>query len=257
MGIINLTDDSFSGDGFQGNIARAIDHGLRLVAEGADLLDLGGESSRPGATPVSQAQELDRLLPVIEGLRPCGVPISIDTVKPEVMSAALATGADMINDIAALETPGALSAVAASNAAICLMHMQGQPRSMQTAPHYQDVVQEVADYLAARAATCADAGIAQERIVLDPGFGFGKTLVHNLALLRGLDHFVTLGYPILVGLSRKSMLGQITGKAIPDRLPASLAAALLAVQQGARIVRVHDVAATRDVLSIWAALQEE
>lgn len=211
MGIVNLTDDSFSGDGLNGRAEAAIAQGLRMVEEGADILDIGGESSRPGATAVSLQRELDRVLPVIEGLRGCGLPLSIDTVKPEVMSAALAVGADMINDIAALRAPGALDAVAAGNAAVCLMHMQGQPGTMQAHPHYGDVVAEVAAFLLERVAACEAAGVATDRIIVDPGFGFGKTLEHNLALLRGLDRFVDTGLPVLVGMSRKSMLGQITG----------------------------------------------
>ena len=254
MGIVNLTADSFSGDGCADDSARAIAQGLRLVAEGADLLDLGAESSRPGATPVSVAEEMDRLLPVLAGLLACGVPISVDTVKPEVMRAACAAGAAMINDIQALQAPGALEAATSATAAVCLMHMQGNPTTMQQQPHYADVVQEVYDYLAQRVAAALAAGIARERLVVDPGFGFGKSLQHNLALLRHLDRFKALGVPLLVGLSRKSMLGAITGRPVGERLPASVAAALLAAQHGADILRVHDVAATRDALALWQAL---
>jgi dihydropteroate synthase len=257
MGIVNLTDDSFSGDGLCGDARGAIEQGLRLVAEGAEILDLGAESSRPGAAPVPLQQELDRLLPVLEGLRDCGVPLSVDTVKPDVMAAALAAGADLINDIAALSATGALAAVAGSPAAICLMHMRGEPRTMQADPHYDDVTGEVTDYLAGRVAAAEAAGIARNRIVIDPGFGFGKTLAHNLALLRGLDRLAALGLPVLAGLSRKSMLGQITGQPAAQRVHASVAAALLAVQRGAAIVRVHDVAATRDALRVLAAVGEE
>jgi dihydropteroate synthase len=255
MGIVNLTDNSFSGDGLHGQATAAIAQGMRMVEEGAELLDLGAESSRPGAEPVSLQQELDRLLPVIASLRDCGVPLSIDTVKPEVMRAAIDAGADLINDIAALQMPGALDTVAKSPVAVCLMHMRGEPRTMQADPHYDDVVGEVLAFLNDRVAVCAAAGISRQRIVIDPGFGFGKTLGHNLALLRHLDRFVDTGLPVLAGMSRKSMLGQITGKAVGERVHAGVAAALLAVQRGARIVRVHDVAATRDALSVLQAIE--
>ena len=255
MGIVNLTDDSFSGDGLGSDSERAIAHGLRLVQEGADILDLGGESSRPGALPVSAQQELARLLPVLEGLHDCGVPLSVDTQKTEVMRAVLAAGADMINDIAALQAPGALETVATSRAAVCLMHMQGEPRSMQQSPHYVDVLAEVRDFLAARVQAAESAGIGAERIVLDPGFGFGKTLEHNLTLLRRLAELRVADLPLLVGVSRKSMLGLLTGRTAGERLPAGIAAALLALQRGVRIVRVHDVAATRDALAVWNAVE--
>jgi len=254
MGIVNLTADSFSGDGCAGDVARAVAHGLRLIEEGADLLDLGAESSRPGAAPVSAELELARLLPVLERLAGCGVPISVDTFKPEVMRAALAAGAAMINDIRALAAPGALEAVAASDAAVCLMHMQGSPATMQSGPHYDDVVVEVRDALARRVEAAEQAGIARGRLVIDPGFGFGKTLEHNLALLRGLDRFALLGLPLLVGVSRKSMLGALSGRPVGERVHASVAAAMLAAQRGAAILRVHDVAATRDALGVLAAL---
>jgi len=256
MGIVNLTDDSFSGDGLANDTAGAIAHGLRLIAEGADILDIGGESSRPGAQPVSVQQELDRVLPVLAGLRDCGVPLSVDTLKSEVMRAALAAGADMINDIAALQMPGALPVVAESSAAVCLMHMQGMPRTMQNAPEYADVVAEVRHFLAARVAAAEAAGIARERIVIDPGFGFGKTLEHNLALLRRLGELAVPGIPLLIGLSRKSMLGQLTRRAAGERVHASIAAALLALQRGAAIVRVHDVAAMHDAIAILNAVEE-
>jgi dihydropteroate synthase len=257
MGIVNLTDDSFSGDGLSGQIDNAVTQGLRLVAEGAHLLDLGAESSRPGALPVPAEQERDRLVPVIDALLDCGVPLSIDTVKPDVMRAALAAGADMINDIAALRAPGALEAVAGSRAAVCLMHMQGRPGSMQTDPRYGDVVAEISAFLAERVAVCVSAGIARQRIVIDPGFGFGKTLAHNLALLRHLDRLAESGLPVLAGISRKSMLGQITGQPVGERVHASVAAALLAVQRGAALVRVHDVAATRDALAVLQAIEDD
>ncbi|HZV53439.1 MAG TPA: dihydropteroate synthase [Rhodocyclaceae bacterium] len=256
MGIVNLTDDSFSGDGLHGQVAAAVAQGKRMVEEGAHLLDLGAESSRPGATSVPAQQELDRLLPVIDSLRDCGVPLSVDTVKPEVMTMALAAGADMINDITALQAPRALDVVATSRAAVCLMHMQGVPRTMQADPRYDDVVAEVAEFLAARAAVCERAGIARNRIVIDPGFGFGKTLTHNLTLLRCLDRFVESGLPVLAGISRKSMLGLITGRRLGERIHASVATALLAVQKGAAMVRVHDVAATRDALAVLKAIED-
>lgn len=255
MGIVNLTDNSFSGDGLHGQATAAIAQGRRMIEAGADLLDLGAESSRPGAEPVPLQQELDRLLPVIGGLRDCGVPLSIDTVKPEVMRAAIEAGADLINDIAALQAPGALAAVADSRAAVCLMHMRGEPRTMQADPHYDDVVAEVGAFLLDRVAACEAAGIARDRIVIDPGFGFGKTLGHNLELLRHLDRFTDTGLPVLAGMSRKSMLGQITGQPVGERVSAGVAAAMLAVQRGARIVRVHDVAATRDALAVWQAIE--
>lgn len=256
MGIVNLTDDSFSGDGWRGDAAAAIAHGLRLVEEGADILDLGAESSRPGAHAVASQREIDRLLPVIAGLAACGVPLSVDTAKPEVMREALAVGVDMINDIHALREPGALETLTTNNAGICLMHMQGAPQTMQQAPHYEDVVAEVADFLSARIAAAERAGIARERICIDPGFGFGKTLAHNLQLLRHMHAFTRFGLPVMAGLSRKSMLGALTGREAIDRLPAGIAAHLLAAQGGARILRVHDVAATRDALSILAAVED-
>jgi len=255
MGIVNVTADSFSGDGLAGEPQRAVAQGRRMVEEGAGMLDIGGESSRPGAEPMSVERELARVLPVIEGLRACGVPLSVDTVKPEVMAAAIAAGADMINDIAALAAPGAMAAVAAGKAGVCLMHMQGEPRTMQQNPDYDDVVAEVLAFLAGRVAACEAAGIDRRRIVIDPGFGFGKTLAHNLALLRHLDRFAGLGLPVLAGMSRKSMLGGITGRPVNERLPAGLAAAVLAVQRGAAIVRVHDVAATRDALAVLNAVE--
>jgi len=256
MGIVNLSDDSFSGDGLHGDTEAAIDQGLRLVAEGAHILDLGAESSRPGASPIPAQQEVDRLLPVIEALHDCGVPLSVDTVKPEVMRAALAAGADMINDINALRAPGALEVVAASQAGLCLMHMQGNPGSMQEDPHYIDIVAEVAEFLGERVAAAEAAGIALNRIAVDPGFGFGKTLEHNLELLRRLGELVVPGLPLLVGLSRKSMLGLLTGRAATERIHAGIAAHVLAVLRGARIVRVHDVAATRDALAVVQAVED-
>ena len=255
MGIVNLTDDSFSGDGLGADAAKAIAHGRRMVEEGAHILDIGAESSRPAADPVPLQQELDRVLPVIEGLRSCGVPLSVDTMKPQMMKAALDAGADMINDINALQAPGALEILAASRAAICLMHMRGDPATMQHDPRYDDVVVEVAEFLAARVATAEAAGIALQRIVIDPGFGFGKSFEHNLALLRRLDALHVPGLPLMVGLSRKSMLGLLTGQPASQRLHAGIAAALLALQRGASIVRVHDVAPMRDALAVWNAVE--
>lgn len=254
MGIVNLTPDSFSGDGLPADTAKAVAHAYAQIGAGAEMLDLGAESSRPGAVPTSLTDELDRLLPVLESLRDCGVPVSVDTYKPEVMRAALAAGADMINDINALREPGALAAVAGSDCGICLMHMQGQPLTMQQAPVYQDVVAEVRQFLAARVDACRAAGIAAERLVLDPGFGFGKTLTHNLALFREMADLAIEGLPLLVGVSRKTMLGAITGRPVGERLAAGLAAAVLAAERGAAILRVHDVAATRDALQVWQAI---
>ena len=255
MGVVNVTPDSFSDGGRFFEASAAISHARRLVEEGADILDLGAESSRPGAQPVSAEEELRRLLPVLRELKGVPVPISVDTTKPEVMRATIDAGAAMINDIGALRSPGALETVAASDAGVCLMHMQGEPRTMQYEPRYGDVVAEVAAFLAERVAAAESAGIARERIAVDPGFGFGKTVAHNFELLRHLDRFTALGVPVVAGWSHKSTLGAITGRGAEDRLAASLAAALLAVERGARIVRVHDVAATRDVLHVLAALE--
>jgi dihydropteroate synthase len=256
MGIVNLSDDSFSGDGLHGDTGAAIAQAVRMVEQGAAILDFGAESSRPGATPVPARQEIDRLLPVIEGLLGCGVPLAVDTVKPEVMRAVLAAGADMINDINSLRAPGALEVVAASRAGVCLMHMQGDPATMQNAPHYDDIVAEVADFLGERVAAAEAAGIALNRIAVDPGFGFGKSLEHNIELLRRLDELVVPGLPLLVGMSRKSMLGMLTGREAPDRVHAGVAANVLAVLRGARIVRVHDVAATRDAIAVLQAVED-
>ena len=254
MGIVNVTPDSFSDGGRFFSSAAAIDHAYELIAEGADILDVGGESTRPGAAPVGVQEELDRVLPLVEALR--GVPVSIDTWKPEVMRAALAAGACMVNDVNALLTPGALDAVASSDAAVCLMHKQGDPQNMQQQPQYRDVIAEVSGFLSERIAAAEAAGIARKRIAIDPGFGFGKTLAHNLELLRHMDAMCALGVPVLAGLSRKSMLGAITGCDVGERQAASVAAALIAVQRGAAIVRVHDVRETVDVLKIWFAVNE-
>ncbi|HEX5128078.1 MAG TPA: dihydropteroate synthase [Rhodocyclaceae bacterium] len=255
MAIINLTPDSFSGDGVDVSRDKAFMLAERALAAGAAILDIGGESSRPGAQAVSVQEELDRVLPVVEALVPLGAPISVDTVKPEVMREAIRAGASMINDINALRAPGAIEAVADTDVGVCLMHMQGEPRTMQAAPHYQDVVAEVTAFLNERAGILHAADIEQKRIVIDPGFGFGKTLEHNAALFRALPDIVALGYPVLVGVSRKSMLGQITGQPVGERLSASVAAAVMAAQHGAAIVRVHDVAETRDALLTLAALR--
>ena len=254
MGIVNVTPDSFSDGGQHLQRDAAIAHARQLIAEGADIIDIGGESTRPGAQPVSIQQELDRVLPIIEGLRGAPVPISIDTCKPQVMQAAIAAGVQMVNDINALQDAAAMHAVAAGNVAVCLMHKQGDPQTMQMQPHYQDVVAEVCDFLRGRIAAAAASGIGRERIVIDPGFGFGKTLEHNLALLRGLGKLADLGVPVLAGLSRKSMLGALTGQDVEHRVSASVAAALIAVQRGASIVRVHDVRATVDALKVWNAV---
>jgi len=250
MGIVNVTPDSFSDGGLLATPQAAIAHALRLIEEGADILDIGGESTRPGAQPVTVAQELERILPVLEGLRSAGVPLSVDTRKPEVMRQAIHAGASMVNDISALEAEGALEAVAASDVAVCLMHKRGEPQFMQQNPQYNDIVAEVRGYLAGRIAVAQAHGIPLERLLVDPGFGFGKSLEHNLALLRQMERFAELGVPLLVGLSRKSMLGKITGREINDRLPASIVAAVLALQKGAQVLRVHDVAATRDAIQI-------
>jgi dihydropteroate synthase len=253
MGVVNVTPDSFSDGGRFEDAEAAIAHAIQLAEEGADILDVGGESTRPGAAPVSQEEELRRVLPVIRQLR--DLPVSVDTRHPAVMRAALDFGASMINDVEALTAPGALEAVASSDCAVCLMHKQGDPATMQKAPRYDDVIAEVRSFLADRKQACLEAGIAADRIVVDPGFGFGKTLEHNLALLKELPAFARLQAPLLAGWSRKSSLGRITGRAEGERLAASLAMALLSLQGGARILRVHDVRETRDVVKIWEAVE--
>lgn len=255
MGVVNVTPDSFSDGGRFFGAGQAVEHARMLVGEGADILDIGGESSRPGAEPVELDEELRRVMPVLEQLAQMPVPVSVDTCKPEVMRRAIAAGAAMVNDINALREPGALEAVAQSQAAVCLMHMQGGPRTMQQDPQYQDVVAEVTAFLGQRIEAARQAGIARERIVVDPGFGFGKNTGHNLELLQGLRSIAGLGQPVLVGLSRKSLFGKITGKPVADRVSASVAAALLAVERGAALVRVHDVAATRDALLVLNAIE--
>lgn len=252
MGIVNVTPDSFSDGGRHADPARAIAHGLKLRDDGAAILDIGGESTRPGAAPVDEAEELRRVLPVIEGLRDCGAALSIDTMKPAVMAAALAAGADMVNDVNALRAPGALEAVANARCAICLVHMRGTPATMQQAPRYDDVVAEVLAFLNARVETAVAAGIARGRLLCDPGFGFGKTSEQNVALFRQLKRFADLAPP-LVGLSRKYLFGGSRGRTVAS-LSASVAAAVLAALRGAAVVRVHDVAETVEALGIAGAL---
>lgn len=255
MGVVNLTPDSFSGDGLGHDPSAAVRHAERLLEDGADLLDIGAESSRPGAAPIAEDEELRRLRPVVDTLVRWGVPISIDTCKPRVMRAMLDAGADMINDILAFRAPGAVEAVLPGEAALCVMHMRGSPQSMQVAPRYGDVVAEVRDFLHERLETLLACGIARERLVADPGFGFGKRLRHNLELLKGLADFADLQVPVLVGTSRKAMLGQMTGRPVSERSVATVAASLLAVLAGAYIVRVHDAAPMRDALAVLAALR--
>ena len=255
MGIVNTTPDSFSDGGKFTTAPLAIEHALGLARLGADILDVGGESTRPGALPVPADEEMRRVLPVIEALAKVGLVVSVDTKKPEVMRAALEAGAVMVNDVMALRMPGALEVVAATNAAVCLMHMQGEPQTMQQAPHYGDVVNEVVRFLGDRAEACIAAGIEQDRIVVDPGFGFGKSLAHNLALLKNIGALTALDMPVMVGMSRKSMLGALTARGVDEREFAGVAAHLMAVEQGARLVRVHDVAAMHDVLAVWNAVK--
>jgi dihydropteroate synthase len=254
MGIVNVTPDSFSDGGAHAGTAAALAHCERLLAEGADILDIGGESTRPGARAVSAEEELARVLPVIEGALKLGCPVSVDTSKSAVMAAALALGVDIVNDVHALRAPGTLDVVAAHAACgVCLMHLRGTPQSMQDRPHYADVIGEVCAFLHARESAVRSRGVAAERIVLDPGIGFGKSVAHNTELLRRQRALLALGRPLLVGWSRKSTLGAITGREVAHRQAASLAAALAAVQSGASIVRVHDVAATVDALKVWRA----
>jgi dihydropteroate synthase len=257
MGVLNLTPDSFSDGGLWLDPERALAHAHAMVEAGAAIIDLGGESTRPGAEPVDAEEEMRRVVPLVTRLAAeLEVPVSVDTTKPEVMRAAIAAGAGMVNDVRALRAPGALEAVADSGVAVCLMHMQGEPRTMQQAPHYDDVSAEVLAFLLDRADACVTAGIAQARIVLDPGFGFGKTLEHNLTLMAELDRFVATSFPILVGVSRKAMIGALTGAPVERRLAGSVAAAVIAATRGARILRVHDVADTVDALAVAEALEE-
>ncbi len=255
MGVLNVTPDSFSDGGQFLDAKAAIAHGRRLIEEGADLLDIGGESSRPGAAPTDEKEELKRVLPLLENFS-ANFPVSVDTRRPAVMRSALNAGASMINDIEALTAPGALEAVAASDCALCLMHKKGDPATMQKEPKYDDVVSEVKEFLSSRLSSCEKAGIDKNRICIDPGFGFGKTVEHNFRLLKELKAFAGLGVPVVAGWSRKSPLGNVTGRAVTERLAASLAAALLALQGGATILRVHDVKETKDVIAVWEAYRE-
>ena len=256
MGVLNVTPDSFSDGGRYRDVTAAVEHGLAMAEQGAAIIDVGGESTRPGASDVPLQEELDRVLPVIERLAArVAVPISVDTCKPAVMQAALAAGASLVNDVRALQVPGALAAVAGSGAAVCLMHMRGEPRTMQESPAYGDVVDEVRQFLAARIEACRSAGIDRQRICIDPGIGFGKLPAHNLALLAGLGRLADPGIPVLVGVSRKSLVGMITGRPPEGRLAGSLAFAALAVRQGAAIVRAHDVAETVDAVKVANALR--
>jgi len=257
MGIVNITADSFSDGGRFLDAGAALAHGIRLHEEGADLVDVGGESTRPGAVPIPANEEIQRVMPVVEALVARGIAVSVDTMKPEVMRAAIGAGASMINDVNAFRAPGAIEAVAVSNVDACVMHMQGTPATMQADPRYGDVVAEVSGYLRERARALEAAGVATERIVVDPGFGFGKTLAHNVALFRALPALASMGYRVLVGLSRKKSIGDITGRPVGERAAGSVAAALLAVQNGANFVRVHDVRETVDAMKIWMALGGE
>jgi dihydropteroate synthase len=258
MGIVNVTPDSFSDGGRYGEAGAAIAHCERLIVEGAQILDIGGESTRPGARAPSAEEELARVLPVLRHVVTLGVPVSVDTSEPRVMQAALDLGVDIVNDVRALQRPGAQAVVAAHpRAGVCLMHMQGEPGSMQAAPEYDDVLAEVGTFLAARRDALLEAGVAAERIALDPGIGFGKSVAHNLRLLARQRELLALGQPLLVGWSRKSTLGAVTGRPVEERLAASVAAALLALERGAHVVRVHDVAATVDALKLWQAMKHE
>jgi len=251
MGILNTTPDSFADGGLWADPGRALERALEMVAQGADIIDVGGESTRPGASSVGVQQELDRVLPVVEAIvAETAVTVSVDTSKPEVMAAAVGAGARLINDVFALRREGALATAAGLDVAVCLMHMQGEPRDMQSDPFYADVAGEVEAFLLQRARACEAAGIAREQIMIDPGFGFGKTLEHNIELFHALPRLCRLGYPLLVGVSRKSMLGALTGRAVGDRVAASVAAAVLAARSGAAVVRVHDVAETVDALKV-------
>lgn len=249
-----MTPDSFSDGGRFLDRAKAVEHGLRLREQGADVVDVGGESTRPGSAPVSVQEELDRVIPVVEALVAQGVPVSLDTLKPEVMRAAIAAGCAAINDVNAFRAPGAVEAVAGAGVGLIVMHMQGTPATMQAAPRYDDVVAEVGSFLRERAGALEAAGVDRGRIVLDPGFGFGKTFEHNRQLFRGLPALASMGYPVVAGVSRKRMIGEITGRDAGGRAAGSVAAALLAAQNGAALLRVHDVAETVDAINVWIAL---
>ncbi len=255
MGILNITPDSFSDGSLYNSVDSALERAKEMQHQ-VDIFDIGGESTRPGAAEVSVEQEIDRVIPVIETVSQLGIPISVDTSKAQVMQAAVSAGANMINDVRALQEPDALRTAVELQVPVCLMHMQGQPREMQEKPQYNNVVKEVSEFLLQRAQICQQAGINKELICLDPGFGFGKTLQHNLELLSKMDQLVSLGYPVLAGLSRKSMLGLLTNKPVEKRLAASLAVAQIAMQKGARIIRVHDVAETYDIRQVVQALAE-
>lgn len=256
MGIVNVTPDSFSDQGRYASSEKAIEHALELIDDGADIIDIGGESSRPGSSSVSITEELKRVIPVVEALKPSTIPISVDTTKPEVMRAAIQAGASMINDISALQTKEAQKIIADSGVMVCLMHMKGLPKNMQDNPHYLDVVSEVKVFLQQRIQAAQEQGISNDQIVIDPGFGFGKTLNHNLKLFRSLDQFTTFAMPVMVGISRKSMLGTITGNDVEHRTYASVAAAVLAAQKGAKILRVHDVRATKEAILFFNAINQ-
>lgn len=257
MGVLNVTPDSFSDGGRFFEPEEALARAEQMISEGADIIDVGGESTRPGAAEVSWQEELRRVAPIVEAMAARGFPVSVDTSRPEVMRAVIETGAAIINDVRALQLPGALDAVASSDVGVCLMHMQGTPATMQAAPVYSDVLAEVSAFLRERAVACEAQSIERERIVLDPGFGFGKTPRHNLKLLRELSDIAGMGWPVLAGLSRKSLLGHIVGRSVTDRQSASVAAALMAVERGASVVRVHDIAATRDALLLWRVVNEK
>ena len=255
MGIVNITPDSFSDGGKYVSTELAVAHALRLMAEGADILDIGGESSRPGAIPVSLDEELNRVIPVIEVLsKLTTIPLSVDTYKPEVMQAAIMAGADIVNDIRALQEPGALEVVADTNVGVCLMHMQGTPQTMQLTPFYENLIEDIADFLNKRLEAAEAQGIARNRILLDPGFGFGKSTAHNIAMIKHLDQFVNLGPALLVGLSRKAVLGSVVKGSELERLNASIAVSVIMAMKGAKIVRVHDVKATVEALKVVAAI---
>jgi dihydropteroate synthase len=256
MGILNVTPDSFSDGGLFLSVDAALNKAHQMVKDGATIIDIGGESTRPGADPVSVPEELDRVLPIVEKIRAeLPILISVDTSKAQVMREAIAAGADMINDVMALRGEGSIAAVASSDTVqICLMHLQGEPRTMQHNPHYDNVVNDIKTFLLERIQTCLEAGIAKNRLILDPGFGFGKTLEHNLLIMKKLQQFTELGYPVLVGVSRKSMIGQVLNKPVTERLYGSLALAVLAITKGATIIRTHDVAATMDALKMTHAV---
>ncbi|MGZ3157825.1 MAG: dihydropteroate synthase [Burkholderiaceae bacterium] len=257
MGVLNVTPDSFSDGGQFHSLELALSHAEQMIVEGVDIIDIGGESSRPGTPPLPLEEELRRVMPVLYALRDCGKPLSIDTYKPEVMREALLAGADMINDITGFRSAGALTAVNESDCALCIMHMQNDPQSMQVNPQYEDIVDEVTAFLRERVAALKAEGVANNRLCIDPGFGFGKTVAHNLELLKNIGTIrQALDLPLLVGLSRKSTIGAITGKPVEQRLAGSIAAALAAVARGARILRVHDVAETVDALKVWQVVEQ-